>query len=473
MNVTIIIPPKVNGEWVAREDKHIGAGPKIIIPRTAQTLAAILDGIEGVDLSLIDAQIEDLDVSGVKERCQELKPDLIITYLSALHIPWDRKCAELGYPTIGIIVHQNIDHLEAVQLYNLVTPFICKNEIEFTVAEGVREFMHSGEISATPGFLIRENSAWKDTGEPPLEDMEFLPEPYSPLFDVDRYIAAREASPGISSPRAFNINTSRGCLFNCLFCGQSNQGQRIRTQSPKKVLKTIKLYRDKFNIRLFAFVDNEFAIDMKRAKAICRLFIEEDLGIEFIIQNRVELFDEELLDLLKEAGCNNIRLGIETCDPKTQKFINKPLDLDKAQLLASQIKARGFTLHMYMTPGIPGETLGTLWMNAGFLAKTDPDTYSSGPLFLMPGSRFYKQLKSNGELLNKDWSTYLNALPFHHERYPDRRSMLMAKKVMHLFYVIRRLKRRLFSGTLNKGDLVEAGKFFRYFILKVLIAGER
>lgn len=473
MKVTIIIPPKANGQWVVREDKHIGSGSKIIIPRTAQTLAAILAGVDGVELSLIDAQIEGLEAEDVRERCRALEPDLLIVYLSALHIPWDRKCAEMDYPTIGIILHQNVDHREAVELYNLTTPYVCRNEIEFTVAEGVREFMRTGAISETPGFLLRKGDDWKETGEPPLEDMELLPEPYSPLFDVERYIKARESNPGISSPRAFNINTSRGCLFNCLFCGQSNQGRRIRTQSPEKVLRTIKLYKEKFGITLFAFVDNEFAIDMKRAKAICRLLIKENLGIEFVMQNRVELFDEELLDLLKNAGCNNIRLGIETCDPKTQKVINKPIDLDKAKALAAMVKKKGFTLHMYMTPGIPGETLGTLWKNASFLAETDPDTYSSGPLFLMPGSRFYKRLKAEGQLLETDWSTYLNGRPFHHDRYPDRRSMLFAKKVMHLFYVVLRLKNRLFSGAATKADLVDAGKFFRYFVLKVLIKGER
>ena len=333
--------------------------------------------------------------------------------------------------------------------------------------------MRSGSIKRTPGFLLREGDNWKDTGDSPQDDMESLPEPYSPLFDVERYIAAREASPKINSPRTFNINTSRGCLFNCLFCGQSNQGRRIRTQSPQKVLRTIKLYKEQFGISLFAFVDNEFAIDMKRAKELCHLLIEENPGIEFVIQNRVELFDEELLDLLKKAGCNNISLGIETCDLKTQKFINKRIDLNNAKALAVQIKKRGINLHIYMTPGIPGETVATLWKNAAFLAETDPDTYSSGPLFLMPGSHFYKRLKADGALLETDWSTYLDGHPFHHERYQDRRAMLLAKKVMHLFYILLRLKKRFFSKTITKDDLVDLGKFFRYFTFRVLIGGER
>ncbi|EPR36196.1 hypothetical protein dsat_1724 [Alkalidesulfovibrio alkalitolerans DSM 16529] len=39
MKVTIIIPPKVRGKWIVREDKYVAPGNKQIVPRTAQQLA--------------------------------------------------------------------------------------------------------------------------------------------------------------------------------------------------------------------------------------------------------------------------------------------------------------------------------------------------------------------------------------------------------------------------------------------------
>lgn len=474
MNVLILIPPKVDGQWVAREDKHIGASPKVIIPRTSQTLAALLEQeLPDVRITALDAQLEDMDDEAVRTYCDETSPDLIITYLSALHIPNDRHCAELDHPTLGIILHQNVDHLEAAELYDLRTPYLCKNEIEFSVCHAVREFRDTGRIRMTPGFLVREKNGWRDTGTPAWEDMDNLPLPHSKHFDPQRYIAKREKIPGISHPRAFNLNTSRGCLFNCLFCCQSNQGRPVRMQSPQKVFETIAFYKKRYGIDFFAFVDNEFAINMKRAKSICRLLAQAELGISFCVQNRVELFDDELLELLRDAGCIDVRLGIETCDPKTQKYINKECNLKQTEALCERIRALGMTVHIYMTPGIPGENVKTLWKNAGFLARVDPDTYSSGPLFLMPGSLFYKRLKEKNQLQDTDWSNYLNHKAFPQGPYRNRRDMLFAKKVMHLFYVVRRLGYRITSRRINRKDWVDAGKFLRYFLLRVLLKGER
>ena len=117
----------------------------------------------------------------------------------------------------------------------------------------------------------------------------------------------------------------------------------------------------------------------------------------------MELFDQELIDLLAESGCLGVRCGIETCDPVTQKAINKCIDLEKAKDVFDRVKKAGMYVHLYMTPGIPGETRETLDMNARFIVDVDADTFTWGALALMPNSDFYNEYKAAGKITEPDW----------------------------------------------------------------------
>lgn len=434
MKVTIIIPPKVRGKWIVREDKHVAPTKKQLVPRTAQQLAALISrDLPEIELSLVEAQRDNLSFEDVRAMIDVLAPDLVVTYLSCFHIPEDRRCAELPVPTIGIILHQGVDHMEAQQLYRLTTPYLCKGEIEKSVVLGIREFKEHGDIKTVPGFLRITKKGIEDTGEAEPMDMDELPVQYHPLFDLERYFQMRDENSLVKKPRSISLNTMRGCLFRCLFCGQANKnGSSPRFQGSHKVLESIRFFYERFNVRHFAFADNEFAADMARAKEILQRIIDSGLDFEFVINNRLELFDQEFIRLLKRAGCVNVRLGIETCDPKVQAIINKRLDLDRAKDLVLRLKERGIAVHFYMTPGFPGETPQTLERNARFVAEANPDTISTGPLFLMPGSLLYEQLKREGRIVDQDWSHYreYKTLPFVHDSYNSIQEVLDAEKTM-------------------------------------------
>ncbi len=453
MRIIIIIPPRVHGQWVVREEKHVAQGNKEIIPRTASLLTALLQRELGphLELSLIEAQRDHLNKEEVLAGLDALSPHLVICYLSCFHIPWDRACAETGFPTIAVILQQNIDHREALELYGLQCAYVCKHEIEYPVVEAVKEFMQTGRIQHTKGFLINTGDGVLDTGDAQAADLDSFPIPYHTLFDIEKYFRLREQNPLISDPRSFNLNTMKGCLFQCAYCGQARQGNRpVRTQSARTVLRDLRFFYDHFGIRHFAFADNEFAVDMNRAKSICQAILESGIKIHFVINNRVELFDEELIRLLREAGCVNIRLGIETCDPDLQRYINKRIDLNRAKRLIQRLNGAGFQVHLYMTPGIPGEKRSSLDMAARFIAEANPFSFSTGPLFLMPNSPLYRRLSKEGKILEREWSAYraLQKLCYVNESYKDIREVRRAEQ-----YLVRKASLRLFVKRIRHGSI--------------------
>ena len=447
----MIIPPKVNGKWILREDKFNGEQQREIAPYTAPLLLALINReIPDITIGLIEAQRDNLSHAEVKSKVEMENPGLIITFLSWGHIPWDRKCAEFDYPTIAILLQQTVSRYEMQKRYNLKTKYICKHEIEYPVVEAIREFKQIGNIESTRGFIINENNKLSDTGNADKYNLELLPMPDYETFAIEKYFALRDANATIKKEhvKSVMLNTMKGCLYNCTYCGGAKRNMGVRCQSDKQVVNQIEHLYKTYNVKHYSYIDNEFVVNIRRAKNICRQIINKKLDIKWLINNRVELFDDELIDLLKRAGCVNVRLGIETADPKLQKYINKEIDLEKAKVTIQKLKNAGLTVHMYFTPGIPGETKESLRLNARFIADTEPDTISTGPLFLMPGSIMYDKLKSENKIIENDWTEYKNPrkLTFINESYNNMHEIKLAEMYMH-----RKLNKYLFLKYIKKG----------------------
>lgn len=432
MNVVILIPPNPDGRWIGREDKHAGHG-RVTIPYTAcQVHALIARDVPEARLEIIEAQRDGLDLSQVLARLDAAEPDLVICLMAWTHLKHDRLFAETRHPTIGVILQQFIDQREAVELYDLHCNWFTKQEFEIPLVEALKEFRDTGDIRATPGFLIRnQDGALLDTGNAEPCYLRSFPFPSFDAFEPERYFEIRKRIKR-AEPRKIHLNTMKGCLFRCSFCGQANRGQGTRTQSVEQVMEQLRFFIERYGVYDFIFFDNEFGVDLKRAKGICREIIALGEPIRFEINNRVELFDAEFIDLLARAGCIGVRCGIETCDPVTQGVINKRIDLERAKQVFAAIKAAGIQVHLYMTPGIPGETRQTLEMNARFIVDSGADTYSSGALVLMPNSDFYNECKAKGLLLETDWDEYFKAekLCFVNSSYENMNAIRQASALM-------------------------------------------
>lgn len=435
MKVLIIIPPRISNMWIVREDKFNGEQSRETTPYTAPMLVALIKReLPEVSIELVEAQRDNLSFSEVKNRVDAIKPDLIITYMSWGHLPWDRKYSEFNYPTIGIILQQTIDRLEAIQIYGLKCEYLCKNEIEMPIIDALQEFKHHAKISETKGFIINRDGVLKDTGNAPYADLTLFPMPDFKFFDLDKYFNLRSHNSTIENKyvRSALLNTMKGCLYNCAYCGQARKNMKDRAQTSEQVINQILFLHNQFNVDHFSFIDNEFGVNIKRAKNICKEIIRNKLKIRWLINNRVELFDNELIELLSESGCENVRLGIETCDPHLQKFLNKKIDLNKAAKVIKQLKHKGINVHTYFIVGIPGETKKSLRMNAKFISSVEPYSFSPTPLFLMPNSILYNKLKSEGKLIIQDWSEYKkpSKLVFKNESYLNMRQIANASKYL-------------------------------------------
>jgi radical SAM superfamily enzyme YgiQ (UPF0313 family) len=416
--VAIIIPPKINSEWIIREEGRTRIERVPYAPYQAACIVGLLKKeIPDIYIMVIDSQLDDLNHTQMARKLETCCPELVLVFVSAYHLTYDSPFIGFDYPTIVIMTPASVDISEAITTHNLPPAVYLKQEREWTTLAAVKVCLSVGNLEEVPGLVIKQpDGELVDTGFPLKRSMEQLPLPDFEALRFNEYLQKRYEASGT---RATLIETMHGCLFHCSYCSHGNTDKKVTFKSARQVVDEIEILVHKYNVEHMEFLDSEFSVNLNRAKEICRLIIERGLKFTWYVNNRVDLVDEELLYLMKKSGCVEIAYGIETADPDLQKIINKDLDLEVAANNITMTKKAGITVSLFMMIGIPGENRESIEKNIEFLSRVKPDEFAVSTLFLVPGTELYRQVKEKGEMRVKSWDEFrkVDKLQFHHEFY--------------------------------------------------------
>lgn len=175
-------------------------------------------------------------------------------------------------------------------------------------------------------------------------------------------------------PYAITI-TSRGCPYRCVFCsGPRVSGKKVRMRSANNVLKEIdELYAK--GIREIIFLDDHFLFDRKRAIDIMKGLIERKYDLLWKCCNlTVFLLDEEFLEFMKQSGCYQITVSIESGDQYVlNNIIKKPVNLEKIPAILELIRKNGIEIIANFVIGFPKETWEQIRTTFAYAEKIPAD----------------------------------------------------------------------------------------------------
>ncbi len=210
-----------------------------------------------------------------------------------------------------------------------------------------------------------------------------------------------------------SIVTSRGCTGKCTFCADSAiYHHTCRFRSPENVVAEIKEAVEKYNVRIFFIIDANFMLSPKRVARICELIIEEGLHIIWACAARVDAVNEDLLRLMKRAGCIRISYGVESGSPRVLRLMEKYVSIRQIREAVSITKRVGIPVYIYFVYGMPGETIQDVYMSRQLLLELKPDYMTQSIATPFPGSELYNHAATHGWLDGKAWSRY--NYPFDH-----------------------------------------------------------
>src|SRR3989339_844660 len=244
-----------------------------------------------------------------------------------------------------------------------------------------------GDLSGLSGLCLRQGGKSVCNGTSLVSDLDSLKFPdYS---DFDTVALLKEKYP---------LVTSRGCPYDCTYCSVNKiSGRKWRFRSARNVIDELAAAKIKYGIKQFDIADDNFTMDMGRAKEICRLLIDEKIGLRWSCINgiRADRVDAELLALMKRSGCGEVWFGIESLNEQVFDGIKKGEKLESIVKAVRLAKDSGLEVCGFFVAGLPGSSYNSDMETLRKAKKLGLDEMLWSLATPYPHTEFYEWAKTN------------------------------------------------------------------------------
>ncbi len=201
------------------------------------------------------------------------------------------------------------------------------------------------------------------------------------------------------------IESGRGCPYGCEFCTVTGFfGDSIRFRSNQSIVEELLRLKARAcgtrgKIAVF-FVDDNFAINVKRTKALLRDIIAAGAELSWVAQISANLLrDEELVDLIADSGGKWIFIGMESIDPANLASVNKSFNKpgEYAAVLERLARRNVYAITSFIF-GLDNDTPGVAERTLSQIREWPPVLPVFGQLTPFPATPLYDRLKKEGRL---------------------------------------------------------------------------
>ena len=201
------------------------------------------------------------------------------------------------------------------------------------------------------------------------------------------------------------VHTSRGCPFKCDFCYNSSAQRMYVNRRIEDVLADIRTIGGKH----IMFIDDNFCGN----PAWTRQFLDaiRPLGLRWNAAVSINVAsDTDLLDRMKESGCQSLFIGFESISPHSIRTVHKVQNHTESYESAIRaIHDRGIMIHGSFVFGLDGDTPDTFRATRDWIVRNKIETVTSHILTPYPGTALYTRMKNEGRLITEDLSLYNTA----------------------------------------------------------------
>mgnify|MGYP002345537427 CR=1 FL=1 len=203
------------------------------------------------------------------------------------------------------------------------------------------------------------------------------------------------------------ISTSRGCPFRCDFCYNSckNVVKTYINRPIDDVMKDIKALKT----RHIMFIDDNFIGNPKWTRKLVKEI--KPLKLKWnaaVTSNIVDM--PELLDEMKEAGCQSLFIGFESINSKSIDSVHKVQNsVNRYEKLVDEIHKRGIMINASFVFGLDEDDASVFKNTLDWIVKNKIETVTSHILTPYPGTKLYSSLMEENRIVDFDLSKYNTA----------------------------------------------------------------
>lgn len=376
-------------------------------PLSLSYLAGALER-DGIEVQILDFLVTRYHPRKLRQKLEEYRPQLVGVTCVTMNYPLAArmlKVCKTFDPGIFTVIggpHATFTPDETL----LRAPWIdaiAIGEGDRTVVELARAVAGNSDVSHVAGIAFTDGGRVVKT-EPRsmVADLDQLPSPARHLLPLARYRAL-----GVPC----TVITSRGCPYGCVFCSAHRMfGRKVRFRNPGLVVDEIELVHRDFGFPQINIVDDTFTVNHDHARQVCEEILRRNLKISWTAYARVDNMTEDLVALMKRAGCDEVLFGIESADENILKTIGKgitPEDMRRGVKIATDAGLKVFTSFIFGLPGESPETARKSLAFADELNNNYGSNYAFHILAPLPGTNLYERAADYGlRILSRNWAHY-------------------------------------------------------------------
>ena len=271
--------------------------------------------------------------------------------------------------------------------------FIIRGEGEVPLAE-LCLWLKKKDREAIPpnGLIYMSNLGIRKTGPTiPMADLSRLPQPDWRQIDFSAYRRVWYKNHGYFS---LNMSASRGCPYQCAWCAKPIWGRQYAAHSPEFVVDQMGwLHRHARPDHLW-FTDDIFGLEKGWLQSFVTLLREKNIKIPFTIQTRADQVDRRCATLLREAGCDEVWLGVESGSARILSLMEKGADMEDVFNASRHLRDNGLKIGFFLQLGYPGEDIEDLSKTRALVKQMLPDKIGVSVSYPLPGTKFHDAVKN-------------------------------------------------------------------------------
>lgn len=300
--------------------------------------------------------------------------------------------------------------------------------------EKAGDFIIRGEAES---YFFYNNDLENFTGiiEAPLvKNLDELPFPDWSIFPYQDY----SYYPTLFHRPFLPIISSRGCTYSCShYCPYPIISGKIwRRRNVENVINEIEYLINNYKIKSFLFRDPIFTLDRKYAREFAQGLINKKIKIEWACETRIDCLNEELIDLLYEAGLRAFNVGIESSNESILRdFKRLPIRDDLQERLIRYCQHKGINISAFYILGLPTDTKESIMTTIRYAKHLNTITAQFTICTPYPGTCFFDEVKDL--IFEKDWEKFDAYTPVFKLKNLTSNELLKLKEYAHVSYYFR------------------------------------
>jgi anaerobic magnesium-protoporphyrin IX monomethyl ester cyclase len=327
----------VNPNWTFHGSTYFGCQE----PHVPLELLFAADKIrENGDIPLlIDAQTDNLPVEAVRKQVQEFAPDFLVIPTAPSYLFWRCPPPELRVPREWFGALDTGATKVAIGPHSSATPAATLRKTGCDIAMRGEPDVTISEL-AFKAWREIDGCCWTENGEEHLSpdlavvDMRDL----GPLSFDNYHVEAHHHRHHVftGSGRGAELEFARGCPWACTFCNKTLFRNKYRERDVAAVLQEVDTLIAR-GVDYIYFIDEIFGVG-KNVHTLLEGLAERPICIG--LQSRIDLWNEETLDLLGRAHCISFECGVESITEAGRDELNKNCRMSTDRIAELLIYAR-------------------------------------------------------------------------------------------------------------------------------------